>query len=203
MLLAKPFLAPRSWLGQPDDWGWTMEGSGNSICGSFAPQSLPRPDLVTWRPGSPTQWPHEASSALPSMSADSKQKGSAHRGCGAPDPGGPDKQSQLLSQQEPSEENVGTGNMRDRVILNQVQEVKACTRNQIETGGTAAGAKQEVQLHGLPHLKALLLGALGASGAPGRRAPSGPRPSAPKCGPRASSFHLTWSSLASDSDSML
>lgn len=125
-------------------------------------------------------------------------------GCGAPDPGGPDNQSQLLSQQEPSEENVGTGNTRDRVILNQVQEVKVCTRNQIETGGAAAGAKQSPGLEqGLPHLKALLLGALGASGAPGRRAPSGPRPSAPKCGPRASSFHMAWSSLASDSDSML
>ena len=56
---------------------------------------------------------------------------------------------------------------------------------------------------GLLHPKALLLGALGASGAPGRRSPSGPRPSAPKCGPRAGSFHMTWPRLASDSDSML
>ena len=125
-------------------------------------------------------------------------------GHGAPDPGGPDNQSQLLSQQEPSEGNAGSGSTKDRAILNQVQEVKACTRNQRETGGAAAGAQQSPGLErGLPPLKALLPGALGASGAPGRRAPSGPRPSAPKRGPRAGSFHMTWSRLASDSDSML
>lgn len=59
-------------------------------------------------------------------------------GRGAPDPGGPDNQSQLLSQQDPSEENAGAGSTRDRAILNQVQEAKACMRNQ----------KQEVQLQG-------------------------------------------------------
>ena len=76
-------------------------------------------------------------------------------GHGAPDPGGSDNQSQLLSQQEPSEGNAGSGSTKDRAILNQVQEVKACTRNQREIGGAAAGAQQSPGLEqGLPHLKA-------------------------------------------------